>query len=137
MDEWIPDNRFMQPNGVRDSREQAIAYLDAVVGDHDDTPGANRARRLAYVEEAPAMLDFLASRGIRLRRLPSWPDYYDAPGESVPGRTVVSELFDSNQLGEWKSRSTQLCWPAIAGASARVHSARNSPRPSSSTDNPR
>ncbi len=40
MDEWIPDNRFMQPNGVRDSREQAIAYLDAVVGGGDDTPRA-------------------------------------------------------------------------------------------------
>ncbi len=101
---WIPDNRFMKSEGVADSREQATAYLDAVVGDHDDTPGANRQRRLAYVEEAPNMIDFLVSEGIRLRRLPSWPDYYAAAGESVLGRTVVSELFDSNQLGEWKTR---------------------------------
>jgi 3-oxosteroid 1-dehydrogenase len=101
---WIPDNRFMRSEGIGDSREQAVTYLDAVVGDHEDTPGASRERRLAYVEEAPKMIDFLVSRGIRLRRIPSWPDYYDAPGESVPGRTVVSELFDINQLGEWKSR---------------------------------
>jgi 3-oxosteroid 1-dehydrogenase len=101
---WITNNRFMQPAGVADSREQATAYLDAVVGDHEDTPGATRARRLAYIEQAPAMIDYLTERGIRLRRMPSWPDYYHAPGESVPGRTVVSELFDINQLGEWKAR---------------------------------
>ena len=101
---WIPGNRFMKSEGIEDSREQAVAYLDAVVGDHDDTPGASRERRLAYVDEAPQMVDFLVSQGIRLRRVPSWPDYYDAPGESVPGRTVVSELFDLNRLGEWKAR---------------------------------
>jgi len=101
---WIPNNRFMKSEGIEDSREQALAYLDAVVGNHDDTPGASRERRLAYVEEAPKMVDFLVSQGIRLRRVPSWPDYYDAPGESVPGRTVVSELFDLNRLGEWKAR---------------------------------
>jgi 3-oxosteroid 1-dehydrogenase len=51
------------------------------------------------------MIDFLVSKGIKLRRVPSWPDYYNAPGESVPGRTVVSELFDINQLGkQWKAR---------------------------------
>ncbi len=101
---WIPNNRFMKSEGLQDSPEQAIAYMDAVVGDHDDTPGASRARRLAYVEEAPAMIDFLVSQGIQLRRIPSWPDYCNAPGQSVPGRTVVSQLFDINQLGEWKSR---------------------------------
>jgi 3-oxosteroid 1-dehydrogenase len=101
---WIPDNRFMKSEGIDDSYEKAVAYLDAVVGDHDDTPGANRERRLAYVAQAPKMIDFLVSQGIRLRRIPSWPDYHAAPGESVPGRTVVSELFDINQLGEWKSR---------------------------------
>jgi 3-oxosteroid 1-dehydrogenase len=101
---WIPDNPFMKAEGIEDSRARATAYLDAVVGDSADTPGASRARRHTYAEAAPAMVDFLVSEGIRLRRLPSWPDYYDAPGESVPGRTVVSELFDLNLLGEWKSR---------------------------------
>lgn len=101
---WIPNNPFMQTAGVEDSRERATAYLDAILGDRDDTPGASRVRRHAYADEAPAMIDFLVREGIRLRRLPSWPDYYDAPGESIPGRTVVSELFDLNQLGEWKSR---------------------------------
>jgi len=101
---WIPNNRFMKSEGVPDSREDAIAYLDAVVGDNPDMPGATRERRIAFVDEAPRMIDFLVDHGIKLRRIPSWPDYYKAPGESVPGRTVVSELFNLKQLGEWKSK---------------------------------
>ena len=101
---WIPNNRFMKVEGVDDSYDKAVAYLDAAVGDHNDTPGATRTRRLAFIEQAPKMLDFLVEQGIRLRRLPSWPDHYKQPGESVPGRAVVSELFDINQLGEWKAK---------------------------------
>ena len=101
---WIPNNRFMANEGISDSAEQAITYLDTVVGDHDDTPGATRQRRQAYVEQATKMIDFLVDQGVELRRIPCWPDYCNAPGESTAGRTVVSELFDINQLGEWKSR---------------------------------
>ena len=69
------------------------------------------------------MIDFLVSQGIRLRRIPSWPDYHAAPGESVPGRTVVSELFDINQLGEWKSRLR----PGFLPLAANLDEARELP----------
>lgn len=98
---WVPANRYMQQAGIEDSAALATAYLDAVIGDRPDMPGASRERRLAYVEQAPRMIDFLAEQGLKFRRLPSWPDYYEAPGASVPGRTVVSELFDVRQLGAW------------------------------------
>lgn len=101
---WIPDNRFMKSEGVDDSADKANAYLDAVIGDSKDTPGASRERRRAYVEQAPAMIEFLISQGIQLRRIPSWPDYYDVAGASVPGRAVVSQLFDIKQLGPWKAK---------------------------------
>lgn len=101
---WVPANRYMREAGIPDSVDLADRYLDAVVGDHPDTPGAARARRHTYVRQAPCMLDFLVDQGLRLRRMPSWPDYFDAPGASVPGRAVVSELFDIKQLGEWKER---------------------------------
>ena len=48
---WIPDNRFMKRDGIADSQDRANTYLDAVVGDHNDTPGASRARRQTYVAE--------------------------------------------------------------------------------------
>ncbi len=101
---WIPANRYMEEQGIDDSAELALAYLDAVVGDRADMPAASRERRRVYVEQSTRMLDFLVNQGARLRRIPSWPDYYDAPGASVPGRAVVSELFDIKQLGAWRHK---------------------------------
>ena len=101
---WIPNNPFMKRDGVEDSLAKATTYLDAVVGDHNDTPGATRARRQTYLVEGPAMVDFLLDQGIKLNRVSYWPDYYDErPGGSVPGRTVVAELFDLNELGPAKA----------------------------------
>ena len=102
---WIPNNRFMKAQGVDDSHEKATTYLDNTVGDFDDAPGATKERRQAYIREAPEMIDFLVSQGIKLGRVASWPDYYDdRPGGSEPGRTVVADLFDVNELGAWKQK---------------------------------
>ena len=88
---WIPNNRFMRRDGVDDSFEKAATYLDNVVGDHDDAPGATRVRRHAYLREAPEMLEFLIGQGIQFNRAPYWPDYYTlAPGASEAGRTVLA-----------------------------------------------
>ena len=102
---WIPNNRFMKEAGVSDSADAAISYLDAVVEGVPDAPGASRARRVAYVAEAPNMLEFLISQGLKFERIKSWPDLYsNLPGASIPGRTVVAQLFDVNQLGDWKAK---------------------------------
>ena len=102
---WIPNNPFMAKNGVEDSPEKAMAYLDSVVGDADDAPGATRERRMTYVTEAPRMIDFLVRQGVKLTRVSYWPDYYDEmPGGLESGRTVVPALFNANELGAWKSK---------------------------------
>jgi 3-oxosteroid 1-dehydrogenase len=102
---WIPNNRFMKEAGIPDSYEQAMRYMDATAGQSVDAPGSTRERRHAYVIEGPKMVDFLVEQGIKLRRVPSWPDYYDdRDGGSVLGRTVIADLFDANELGEWKSK---------------------------------
>jgi 3-oxosteroid 1-dehydrogenase len=113
---WIPNNPFMARDGVEDSYEKATQYLDSVVGDRADSPGATRERRLAYLTEAPRMIDFLLKQGIKLTRVSQWPDYYDdRPGGSVEGRTVVAELFNVNELGPWKDklRPGFLQYPAM------------------------
>jgi 3-oxosteroid 1-dehydrogenase len=102
---WIPNNPFMKRDGVEDSFEKAEAYLDSVVGDHNDTPGATRMRRRTYLVEAPRMVEFLVSQGIKLTRAKYWPDYYDErPGGSQQGRTVVAEMFDASELGPWRKK---------------------------------
>lgn len=102
---WIPSNRFMKRDGIDDSEDLAMTYLDNVVGDHNDTPGASRERRRAYVTEAPRMIDFLVEQGIALNRHPYWPDYYDtAPGGLKEGRAVFAELFDANALGAHREK---------------------------------
>lgn len=102
---WIPVNRFMQRDGVPDSAEQAIAYLDAVTGNTNDAPGTSAERRQTYVAQGTEMVDFLVAQGIKLNRVSYWPDYYDElPGGSEQGRTVVAELFNVNELGPWKAK---------------------------------
>ncbi len=102
---WIPNNPFMSRDGVADSLEQATTYLDNVVGDSNDSPGATRERRRTYLTEGPNMINFLVDQGIKLNRVSYWPDYYDEqPGSSEQGRTVVAELFNVNELGPWKSK---------------------------------
>ncbi|MFV8817875.1 FAD-binding protein [Haliea sp. E17] len=102
---WIPNNMFMQRDGVEDSPELAATYLDNVVGDHPDQPGATRERRLTYIREAPRMVEFLVRQDVKLDRVAYWPDYYDdRPGGSERGRTVVARVFDANQLGDWADK---------------------------------
>lgn len=102
---WIPNNRFMKEAGVEDSYEKAMLYMEATAGQSLDAPGTSPAKRSAYVTEGTRMIDFLVAQGIRLRRSPLWPDYYDdRPGGSVAGRTVIADLFDTNELGEWRER---------------------------------
>lgn len=103
---WVPNNQFMARDGVADSAEAAATYLDNVVDARPgDAPGTSRERRATYVREANAMVDFLVSQGIKLTRSPYWPDYYDdRPGGSEAGRTVVADIFNLNELGEWKAK---------------------------------
>lgn len=103
---WIPNNRFMKRDGVEDSYDKALRYLEATAGQSQDAPGSTPERRAAYVSEGPKMIDFLVDHGIELTRVAYWPDYYDErDGGSEQGRTVVAELFDKNQLPkEWRSK---------------------------------
>ncbi len=102
---WIPNNPFMKRDGLEDSEDKAMLYLDTLAAMHDPVPGNTRERRLAYVREAPKMIEFLLDQGIPIDRTRGWPDYYDEkPGAVKFGRSVVADYFDRNQLGDWKDR---------------------------------
>lgn len=102
---WIPNNRFMKEEGVEDSYEKSMQYMEATAGQSLDAPGTTREKRSAYVTEGAKMIDFLVANGVKLLRCPWWPDYYDdRPGGSVAGRTVIADLFDTTELGDWEDR---------------------------------
>lgn len=99
---WIPNNRFMLADGDADSTDAAMSYLDALQAlEGEPAPGSTHAKRLAYVTEAPRVIDFLVERGVQLLRGPKiWPDYYDElPGGCKTTRTVVAAPFNRNELG--------------------------------------
>jgi 3-oxosteroid 1-dehydrogenase len=96
---WAPDNPLMRELGVEDSAEDALRYLEAVVGDAG--PSTSTARKRAYVEQAAPMVEFLQRQGIRFVYADGNCDYYpEAPGGHVRGRTLHAELFDTRGLGE-------------------------------------
>jgi 3-oxosteroid 1-dehydrogenase len=101
---WMPDNPFMAPG--EDSVEQAMTYLDAVVGDAPDAPGTSREKRLSYIVEGRKMIEFLLAQGVSLKRGSQfWPDYYDElPGGCKTSRTVIAPPFNKNELGDWAPR---------------------------------
>src|ERR1700709_1809400 len=59
---WIPNNRFMKPDGVEDSFEKASTYLETLASKQTDAPGSTPQRRRRYLIEAPRMIDFLVSQ---------------------------------------------------------------------------
>lgn len=102
---WIPNNRFMREDGVKDSPELALTYLEHTTGKGENIPGATPERRRAYVKQAPRMVEFLIGEGIELRRHPYWPDYHsELPGASLSGRTVFAKLFDARKLGKHREK---------------------------------
>lgn len=100
---WIPNNRFIRAEEPDESAEKGIAYLDAVCG---DIPGSSHEKRLTYVTEAPKMLDFIIEHGVEMERATNfWPDYYDdAPGGCKTSRCVTAKYFNTNELGEWRTK---------------------------------
>ncbi|MDF0530711.1 3-oxosteroid 1-dehydrogenase [Tsukamurella sp. 8F] len=93
---WIPGNEALIDAGVRDSRDDARAYLKAIVGDH--VP----AERIdTYVERGPEVVAFVhRTTPLRLRWVPGYSDYYpEAPGGRAQGRSVEPRPFDGRRLG--------------------------------------
>jgi 3-oxosteroid 1-dehydrogenase len=100
---WVPANHFMLADGDHDTAEQALAYMEALIGDLP--PASTRARKEAFVYGAPRMIEFFESLGLRFRRTTGYPDYFtDVPNSSTVGRGVESVVFDTNVLGAWADK---------------------------------
>lgn len=103
---WLPNNPMMKKDGDKDSFEEALLYMETVIGE----PGqvSTLERRKTYIEGSSQMLTFLENEGIEFRRCKGFPDYYagvrGVKGYSTAGRSVEPKAFNINKLGEWKQR---------------------------------
>lgn len=99
---WIPNNPYHRAAGEEDSLDTALEYMDHCIGEAG--PASSARRRLAFVQHAPRMLDFLLETGFQGRASGRYPNYYpDLPGGHVK-RSVESALFDTRKLGrEWRA----------------------------------
>jgi 3-oxosteroid 1-dehydrogenase len=95
---WAPANRLQLQAGIGDSVEAAAAYLDEIVDDHGLATSADR--RMAFLRNAPFMVDALLEEGMKWRVDPQ-PDYVGAPHASV-SRDLDADLVDLKILGAWR-----------------------------------
>ena len=76
----------MQRDRAGDSREEALTYLDATVGDAG--PGASRHRKEAVVDGVGSFVSLAERLGMRFARAAAYPDYYpERPGGKI-GRAI-------------------------------------------------
>jgi 3-oxosteroid 1-dehydrogenase len=103
---WLPNNPLMQRAGVEDSREEALQYLEACVGE----PGkaSSRARKEAFVDGVADYVLTAEKHGIRWMRAPNYPDYYpELPGGKI-GRAIEPKPVNAKTAGVWRSLSRAL-----------------------------
>jgi len=100
---WMPNNPLMARDGISDSREESLRYMENFVAEDDrfSTP----TRREAYVDNIAPMMELMEAQGMKYLRCPGYSDYYDTlPGGKAAGRSIQAELYNANRLGDWKSR---------------------------------
>ncbi len=92
---WIPNNHHMASVGQQDSKDEAYAYLRAVLGDWYDAEKVT-----AFVETGPEMLRYIEDRTPLCFGPGYLPDYeLDAPG-AKSSRIVATLPWDGRALGK-------------------------------------
>lgn len=91
---WVPNSRQATSEGIVDTPQEALQYLDTLIPDP-----ADRARRQAYIETASEALSFIESHSdVRFVLVKDYPDYHpDVPGSAL-GRALSPAPFDARQL---------------------------------------
>jgi succinate dehydrogenase/fumarate reductase flavoprotein subunit len=93
---WVPNTSHAAAIGAADSFEQALQFLDGVVGNH-----APRVLREALLRSGPDAIAALEAHSqVKLRAYATHPDYeQDAAGAVLRGRALEPLPFDGRRLG--------------------------------------
>ncbi|MFC9835555.1 FAD-binding protein [Rhodococcus sp. NPDC127530] len=96
---WLPDNPVMQREGVRDSKEEALKYLESVV--HDVGPASSRVRKVAFLNGVADSVSTLEKHGVEFIRSKVYPDYFSHKPGGSRGRSLDVKAFDIKKLGDY------------------------------------
>lgn len=98
--QWLPDNPIMRRDGVGDSREEALTYMEATIG--DEGRATSRARKEAFVDGVADWVDTTEKYGIRWARAADYPDYYPEREGGKIGRAIEAAPLDAKLIGDWQ-----------------------------------
>ncbi|KKL23700.1 hypothetical protein LCGC14_2422760 [marine sediment metagenome] len=94
---WIPNNDSMAKSGIADCENDGMRYLEQVVG-----PDVPEAKRRAYVQQAPAMVRFMAQHtDVVFMAADRYADYYpELEGGKSGGRSMEPQPMSRRILGD-------------------------------------
>jgi succinate dehydrogenase/fumarate reductase flavoprotein subunit len=97
---WIPLNHHLEELGVRDSREEALAYCKRLTAGRAPDELVE-----TFVDTAHQMVRYLEEHTPVELNACTLPDYQsELEGAKVGGRTLDPQPFDKKELGEWAER---------------------------------
>ena len=100
---FVPANHLQEAAGIRDSREQGLAYLRFLAAGYADPVLLESLLDHGRV----AAEWFQRKAGVRWKIVKGFPDYHfpKAPGTLAAGRYLEVELFKGTDLGEWQHKT--------------------------------
>ena len=112
---WTPAHHLMLADGLRDSEEQALAYMERVIGDAG--PASSLARRRAFVGNAARIVKQLEEEGVKWSYQRGFHDYYSEETGASDCRGVGAKVFDGKKLGQWlNTMRRSAAYPPVAVA---------------------
>lgn len=107
---WMPNNPLMRDQGIEDSVEEALSYMNQTIGDVG--PWTSEERKRAFLTAIPNYVETLADEGVRWARAKDYPDYYpDLPGGKI-GRGIEVEPFNVLKLDKKWRKTMRVSIPA-------------------------
>lgn len=107
---WIPLNKHMETLGISDSREEALAYCKKLT----DCRAADSLVE-KFVDTGHQVLDYIETHTPVRYAAMTMPDYHpEEKGAKPAGRSIEPNIFDTNQLGEWKDKVRPNAMPFMS-----------------------
>ncbi len=97
---WAPINPLQSAAGIKDTREEAEAYLEWIGGGLINRKDLNH-----YISDSPRTIEYLTKKADVKFYISELPDFYPgAPGAKERARALLCEPFPAATLGTWRSK---------------------------------